>query len=64
MPAPMPEKDFLKLVKEHGCAVKMKGSHGSIYRNGVLVSRFAVSHRKGGKREVKPVYVRQFLGGI
>jgi hypothetical protein len=61
MPAPMPEKQFLKMVKGAGCTIEMSGSHGSIYRpDGTFVSGFAVSHKQGGKREVKPAYIKLF----
>ena len=61
---PIPERDFVKLVRSHGCEIVMNGSHGTIYRNDNFVSGFAVSHKHGGKREVKPVYVRQFLKAV
>lgn len=61
---PIPEKEFARLVRSHGCKIVMNGSHGTIYRNGNFVSGFVVSHKHGGKREVKRVYVRQFLKAV
>lgn len=61
---PIPEREFAKMVKSHGCKIVMNGTHGSIYRDDNFVTGFAVSHKQGGKREVKPVYVRQFLKAI
>jgi hypothetical protein len=61
---PIPEREFVRLIRSHGCNIVMNGNHGSIYRDGNFLTGFAVSHKHGGKREVKPVYVRQFLKAI
>lgn len=65
MVAPIPEREFIKMVTGANCTIELNGSHGAIYRvDGSLVSRFAVSHKHGGKREIKQVYVRQFVQAI
>jgi hypothetical protein len=59
--APMSERDFLKLVKDSGLQVDKSGKEWKIVdASGQYLMSFAVAHSKGGKREVKPVYIRQF----
>lgn len=59
-PAPIPEHEFLKFLRENGCRGERKGSEYAAYResDGRLVSTYAVKHP--GKREVKYVYKRNF----
>jgi len=59
--APMAERDFTRLVKEAGMQIKKSNKEWKIVDNfdNYLMS-FAVTHRKGRKREVKPIYVRKF----
>lgn len=62
MPAPMPFRDFERLVKSHGCTLDRKGSHGTVMFHGQTVSRFAVTNGKNTKGdEIKPIYLKQFL---
>ena len=61
MAAPMAERDFTRLVKEAGMQIKKSNKEWKIVDNfdNYLMS-FAVTHRKGRKREVKPICVRKF----
>lgn len=53
-------KDFKKLVKHYDCSIIWGGKHPKIVdKNGTVVSGFAII-----KREVKYIYVRQFLEAI
>ncbi len=62
-PAPMPELQFQRLLRDNGCVGQPKGSEYAVYRktDGKLVSGYAVKHGSGGKREVKHPYVANFL---
>jgi hypothetical protein len=57
----MPEREFYRLLKKHGCRWEQRSKHSSIFFGDIYISGFAVAHSKGGKREVKPFYVNQFL---
>jgi hypothetical protein len=54
MPAPMPEREFYKLLKKHGCRFERRTKHYSIFFGDRFVSGFSVTHSKGGKKEVLP----------
>ena len=65
MASPLPFHRFQQLVKSYGCVMVMKGTHGEIFKDGVPVGGFAVTHGKHTKgNEVKPFYVRRFLKNI
>lgn len=55
MLAPIPFHKFRRLVMDHGCYVEQSGKEWIVRAqcDGTVVSRFAVSHKKGGRREVK-----------
>jgi hypothetical protein len=59
------EHKFIKLVKSFGYTVVSSSKHHKIIdENDVLLMVFAISHSGKGKREVKPVYINQFLNKI
>lgn len=61
VPEPITYREFVKLVKSHGCDVFRKGSHGKVLFNGKFVCRFAVTHGKHTKGDmVLGCYVSQF----
>jgi len=64
-PAPIPEHEFERILKENRCRSEKRGSgEYAILRDsdGRLVSTYAVRHK--GKREVKPVYKTNFLRAL
>lgn len=68
MAPPLPYREFVALVKRHGCTIVRNGSHGKIQKDGMTLCTFAVSHGKNTKGEdVKPIYVKhlmQAIGGL
>ena len=64
-PAPMPEHEFERFLRENNCRSEHRGSgEYAILResDGRLVSTYAVKHK--GKREVKPVYKTNLLKAL
>jgi hypothetical protein len=62
MVAPIPEHEFGRLVREHGCILRPTAKEFEIVtKEGQFVCSLAISHKKRGRREIKPVYVRIFL---
>ncbi|MFA7340452.1 MAG: hypothetical protein WC028_26960 [Candidatus Obscuribacterales bacterium] len=63
--APMSEPDFDRFLSENGCCGERKGKEFAAYRksDGKFVSSYAVDHG-GGKREVKPIYSKNFLKAL
>lgn len=61
MSGPIEEKDFIRLVEDKGYIVVSSSKHHKILNSdGNTVMIFAVSHKKGGKREVKRTYINKF----
>jgi hypothetical protein len=57
---PMDWADFEKWIRANGFTVGFSTKHHVILdADGAIVARFAVSHKKGAKRFVKPIYLRQ-----
>lgn len=64
-PAPLEEHKFIKLVKDNGYQIRPTSKHYEIINNeGKHLMTFAVSHKKGGKREVKYTYIKDFMNLI
>ena len=40
------------------------GSEWDVMRGEDIVCHLAISHKKGGKREIKPIYLRRFREAI
>ncbi len=58
---PIAERDFVRLVRETGMQIEKSSKERKILDNsGSYLMSFAVAHQKGGKREVKPIYVNKF----
>jgi hypothetical protein len=57
---PLEERKLLKEINARGCFVQPTGKnhYKLIDPRGNLLTTFAVSHKRGSKREVKDVYVR------
>ena len=65
MVAPIPEHKFNRLVRDHDCILRPTSKEYEILtRDGQFVCSVAISHKKGGKREIKPVYIKRFLQAI
>lgn len=59
---PLSLNDFKKLVRQQGWKVVHSTKHHMVVdAGGLVIFRFAVSHAKCKKQEVKGVYVKQFL---
>lgn len=65
MVAPLPEHKFNRLVREYGCILlPTSKEYEIITKDGQFVCSIAISHKKGSKREIKPVYIKRFLQAI
>ena len=63
--APLEEHKFEKLVKNYGYNIISSSKHYQIVdSNNDFLMEFAISHKKQGKREVKPIYIKLFLNKI
>jgi len=62
MPAPLEEHKFKQLVNSKNYNIRALTKHYEIVdsENNQLMT-FAISHKKGGKREIKQIYVKKFL---
>lgn len=64
---PISYKKFKEMVEAAGCAIVEVTQHNSkiVDENGLFVSGFARSHRKGAKRdEIDDCYVRNFQKSV
>jgi hypothetical protein len=61
---PMDERAFEKLVRSYGCKIEHTTKEYKITKNGDTVSYLAINHRKGQKRLVLPVYIKEFLKAV
>ncbi len=62
MPSPMPFHKFNRLVRSRGYSIAASSRHHEVIdAAGNKLMNFAVRHKSGGKREVLPAYVSQFL---
>lgn len=65
MPAPMPEHAFRRLVSQQGCVMKKTSKEYEILtKEGKFICNLAVSHGRGRRREVRPIYIKRFLNAI
>ena len=57
---------FKKFVKKNDCYIVLSTDHlNYIYdSNNKLVSTFAITHTKGSKKFVKPIYVKDFIDNL
>src|SRR6185369_14419547 len=65
-PAPIPEHEFDKFLREHGCEGRATTKHRAIYRksDGKKISTYSVAHGKGKKGDVLPIYKKNFLEAL
>jgi hypothetical protein len=60
--APMPLHKFKKVVSSFGFYFEQNGSHFKVkdkYDKTLITG--AIAHKKSGKQEVKPIYIKKFL---